>query len=98
MPKRPRSRRSRGRRTLPPRPPGPARPPTVGVPAAATATTQPGTTQPGTRRRASAASERPARLIERDAPLLLGELRRIVLISGACLGLLVVLVAVDRLG
>ena len=87
MPRRPRGRRSRGRRTPPPRPP------TVGVPAVATATTQ-----PGTRRRASAASERPARLIERDAPFLLGELRRIMLVSAACFGLLVVLVVVDRLG
>ena len=87
MPRRPRSRRSRGRRTLPARPPG------VGAPAAATAIAQ-----PRVARRATAASERPARLIERDAPFLLAELRRILLVSGACLGLLVALVAVDRLG
>jgi hypothetical protein len=49
-------------------------------------------------RRVSGASERPTRLIERDAPFLLAELRRIVLVSGACLMLLVALVAVDRLG
>jgi len=88
MPRRPRSQRSRARRTLP------ARPPSVGVPAVATAAG----TQPRAARRASAASERPTRLIERDAPFLLAELRRIVLVSGSCLALLVALVAVDRLG
>ena len=85
MPRRPRSPRPRGRRTLP------ARPPSVGAPAVAAG----GELRGG--RRSLAASERPLRLIERDAPFLLAELRRIVLVSGACFGLLVALVAVDRL-
>jgi hypothetical protein len=50
------------------------------------------------RRRRAAASERPTRLIERDAPFVVAEVRRIAMVSAACFGLLVVLVAVDRLG
>ena len=85
MPRRPRTRRSRtGRTTLPPRPPVP------GAPA-------PAVEEARTRRGRASASERPQRLVERDAPFVMTELRRIVMISGACLGLLVVLVAVDRL-
>ncbi len=86
MPRRPRGRRSRSRRTLPPRPPSVGLPPAV-----AAASGQP-------RARRGAASERPARLVERDAPFLIAELRRIALVSAACLGLLLMLVAVDRLG
>lgn len=42
-------------------------------------------------------STRPARLVEREAPYLLGELRRVGMVSGICVGLLVLLVVVDRL-
>jgi hypothetical protein len=35
--------------------------------------------------------------VEREAPYLLAELRRIALVSGTCLGLLMLLVIVDRL-
>jgi hypothetical protein len=40
---------------------------------------------------------RPARLVEREAPYLLAELRRIALVTGTCIGLLALLVIVDRL-
>jgi hypothetical protein len=53
---------------------------------------------PGAARRQGAASARPQRLIDRDAPFVLGELKRIALVSGICMGLLGILVAIDRLG
>ena len=85
MPRRPRTRRSRPTRTtLPPRPSFP------GAPAATVEERRP-------RRGRAPSSERPLRLVERDAPFVMMELRRILVISGACLGLLAVLVAVDRL-
>lgn len=85
MPRRPRARRSRPRRNLPPTPPQP------GV-AGSTVESS------ASRRGRIAASERPRRLIERDAPYIAAELRRIVMISTACIGLLVLLVLADRLG
>jgi hypothetical protein len=41
---------------------------------------------------------RPARLVEREAPYLMSELKRIAMVTATCIGLLVLLVAVDRLG
>ena len=43
------------------------------------------------------ASERPQRLLERDTPFVMTEMGRIAVISGTCLGLLLILVAIDRL-
>ena len=40
---------------------------------------------------------RPARLVEREAPYLRGELRRVAGVSAVCLALLAMLVLVDRL-
>ena len=85
MPRRPRTRRNRARRS--PR----SSPPLPGV-ARPSADPQP------SRRARVAASERPQRLLERDAPFVAAELRRILLISSACFGLLVLLVLADRLG
>jgi hypothetical protein len=45
-----------------------------------------------------AATERPARQVERDAPFVRGELVRIGLVSTVCMALLLALVAIDRLG
>lgn len=42
------------------------------------------------------AAARPSRLVEREAPYLIAELRRIAMVSAACLGLLALLVVVDR--
>ena len=78
------SRRSRRQRSRPRRTPLPG-PPPPGPPA-------PGAT-PAAR---AAASERPRRLIERDAPFIGGELLRIAMISAVCGGLLVLLVLIDR--
>jgi len=36
-------------------------------------------------------------LSERDAKLLIADMKRVALVSGTCLGLLAILVAVDRL-
>ncbi len=79
------SRRSRRQRSRPRRnpPPGPPPPPTATAPGAPVART--------------AASERPQRLIERDAPFLRAEMLRIATISAVCGGLLVLLVLIDRL-
>ncbi len=49
--------------------------------------------QPSTSARAS----RPAVYIARQTPYLFGELRRVLLTSAACFGLLVLLIVVDRL-
>lgn len=43
------------------------------------------------------AVSRPALLVEREAPYLLAELKRIALVTATCLGLLGLLVIVDRL-
>ena len=77
-----RSRRQRSRPRRTPLPgPPPPGPPTLGATPAARA----------------AASERPRRLIERDAPFIGGELLRIAMITAVCGGLLVLLVLIDRL-
>ena len=86
MPRNPRGRRRGARRRLPPRPPSPpgspAGAPTAGAPAAPPAT---------------AAGLRPERLVEREAPYLVAELRRVATVTAVCAGLLAALVAVDRL-
>ena len=88
MPRRPRSRRSRSRGLQPPRVPEAAAQAALGSALAAQ------------RRNPStpAASERPARQVERDAPFVRGELIRIGIVSAVCMSLLVALVAIDRLG
>ena len=79
------SRRSRRQRSRPRRTPLPGPPP-------------PGPSTPGATPAArAAASERPRRLIERDAPFIGGELLRIAMITAVCGGLLVLLVLIDRL-
>ncbi|MYD65836.1 MAG: hypothetical protein F4X26_07655 [Chloroflexi bacterium] len=88
MPRRPRSRRTRSRRIQ--RPPVPAAGP-LAAPDAPAAPERPGA-------RATAASERPARQVARDAPFVRSELVRIGLVSAVCFGLLLALVAIDRLG
>lgn len=88
MPQRPRSRRTRNRRIQRPRLPD--------VPAAAPSAAP--TAPPRQSSRAVAATERPARQVERDAPFVRGELIRIGLVSAVCMGLLLALVAIDRLG
>lgn len=40
---------------------------------------------------------RPARLVEREAPYMIDELKRIALVSGTCIGLLVLLTVVDKM-
>jgi nitroreductase len=45
----------------------------------------------------SARASRPAAYIARQTPYLYGELRRVVLTSAACFGLLALLIVVDRL-
>ena len=47
--------------------------------------------------RATAAMSRPARLVARETPYLRAELRRIFGVTATCVGLLVVLVIVDRM-
>ncbi|MEZ4552421.1 MAG: hypothetical protein AB7L91_10940 [Dehalococcoidia bacterium] len=83
MPRRPTTRGPLGRRSLPPSPTYAHAP---GSPAPAPA---------GSERRQS--QSRPARIVEREAPYLLAELRRIALVTGTCIGMLVMLVVVDRL-
>ena len=84
MSRRSRRQRSRPRRNAPPAPPPPG-PPVL----------EAGGLRASTARAAS--SERPRRLIERDAPFIASELRRIAMISGVCGSLLVLLVLIDRL-
>lgn len=81
MPRRPTTRGPQGRRSLPPRPTSDGGAGALG-PEPRTARTQ---------------VTRPARLVEREAPYLLAELRRVAMVSGVCVGLLVLLVVVDRL-
>ena len=88
MPQRPRSRRTRNRRIRRPRLPEPG--------AVAASDAQAAPDRPTTR--ATAASERPARQVERDAPFVRSEMVRIGLVSAVCFGLLLALVAIDRLG
>ncbi len=84
MPRSPRRRQSRARRRLPPRPTyDRAAGPSVDVDRPAT----PDTSPPAARRASS-----------RDEGYLASELRRVAGVSAACLGLLAVLVVVDRLG
>jgi hypothetical protein len=40
---------------------------------------------------------RPARIVEREAPYLMAELRRIGLVTATCIAMLAMLVIVDRL-
>ena len=40
---------------------------------------------------------RPARLVEREAPYLIGELKRVAGVTATCIGLLVILTIVDRM-
>ncbi|MGE0229600.1 MAG: hypothetical protein AB7I38_07195 [Dehalococcoidia bacterium] len=82
MPRRPTTRGPLGRRSLPPSPTY------AHAAGAATAPT-------ASERRP--AQSRPARIVEREAPYLLAELRRIALVTGTCVGMLVMLVVVDRL-
>ena len=84
MPRSPRRRQSGPRRRLPPRPTY-DRAPALRVDADAPSTPDP---SPSLARRASAS----------DAGYLASELRRVAGVSAACLGLLAVLVVVDRLG
>ncbi len=81
MPRRPTTRGPMGRRSLPPRP----------------------TYEPASSNEAAVAGarraqlSRPARLVEREAPYLIAELKRIAMVTGTCVGLLVLLVVVDRM-
>lgn len=81
MPRRPTTRGPQGRRSLPPRP---------------TYDSAPGgaTAAPPERR---SQAVRPARLVEREAPYLIAELKRIAMVTATCVGLLALLVVVDRL-
>lgn len=54
-------------------------------------------TQPAAEAVRSAAGRRPQRLVERDMQFLAGELRRVASVTGLCIGLLTVLVLIDRL-
>ena len=86
MPANPRSRRRRGRR----RPPRALAVAQGAAPATAAA--------PAVARESATTGTRPERLVEREAPYLGAELRRVATVSAVCLALLAVLVAVDRLG
>lgn len=83
MPRRPTTRGPLGRRSLPPSPTYDHAPAAPASDAAAT------------RRRE--AQSRPARLVEREAPYMLAELRRIAYVTATCIGMLVMLVIVDRM-
>ena len=82
MPRNPRARRRGSRRR------GRARPapeaPTLAVPSGVTPARP-------------VVQSRPARLVQREAPYLRGELRRVAGVSAVCLTLLAMLVVVDRL-
>jgi hypothetical protein len=58
-------------------------------PARRTATAGGGTPPP--------ASSRPARLVEREAPYLIDELKRVAIVTSTCVGLLLLLTVVDRM-
>jgi hypothetical protein len=88
MPTNPRSRRQRRPQRPASRPTGAA--PVPGVPAAE-ARPQPLT--PAQARRL----DRTERIVTHDAPYVIAEVRRIALVTAASLGLLVVLVVIDRL-
>jgi hypothetical protein len=45
----------------------------------------------------SLAASRPTRLVEREAPYLMDELRRVGLVTATCVGLLIFLTVVDRI-
>ena len=42
-------------------------------------------------------ANRPSRLVEREAPYLIGELKRVALVTATCIGLLAFLTVVDRM-
>jgi hypothetical protein len=42
-------------------------------------------------------TSRPARLVEREAPYLIDELKRVAIVTATCIGLLAVLTVVDRM-
>ena len=76
------SRRSLTRRSLPPRPGD-----EQGIAASAARPALTG----------SLAASRPNRLVEREAPYLMDELRRVALVTATCVGLLIFLTIVDRM-
>lgn len=84
MPRRPTTRGPLGRRSLPPSPTyrGPA-----------SSATAAASTPSGERRQRES---RPARIVEREAPYLLAELRRIGMVTATCVGMLVMLVIVNH--
>lgn len=43
------------------------------------------------------AASRPLRLVEREAPYLMDELKRVALVTATCVGLLIFLTVVDRM-
>jgi len=43
------------------------------------------------------AASRPLRLVEREAPYLIDELKRVALVTATCVGLLIFLTVVDRM-
>ena len=86
MPANPRGRKRRARRR-------PARAPAVAQSAAPATAAASAVT-----RESATAGTRPERLVEREAPYLGAELRRVATVSAVCLALLALLVAVDRLG
>jgi hypothetical protein len=43
------------------------------------------------------AATRPARLVEREAPYLIDELKRVAVVTATCISLLVLLTVVDRM-
>ena len=45
----------------------------------------------------SVGASRPVRLVEREAPYLMDELKRVALVTATCVGLLIFLTVVDRM-
>lgn len=45
----------------------------------------------------SSAANRPTRLVEREAPYLMDELKRVAMVTATCVGLLIFLTVVDRM-
>lgn len=45
----------------------------------------------------STAANRPIRLVEREAPYLMDELRRVAMVTATCIGLLIFLTVIDRM-
>jgi len=86
MPRNSRARRRRRPPRLPPRPQAEAQ---SAAPVRTTTLAAPESTLTGTR---------PERLVEREAPYLATELRRVASVTAVCLALLALLIAADRLG